>query len=204
MALDPKHPFLFMLGGAKIKTKMPLLKKFVEIADTVFVGGALANDLLKAKGVEVGESLVDTTVGGLKSLVAKENLLLPEDVLVQEGAGSKWRVLDNIEKKDVIVDVGHKTRAGFEDLVAKHKFIVLNGPMGFYEKGFDKGTKKLLKVLSDSKVQVIVGGGDTVTLLSKMHLMKKFFFVSTGGGAMLDFLADGKLPAIDELMKSKK
>ncbi len=204
MALEPKRPFLFILGGAKIKTKMPLLKKFVNIADTVFVGGAIANDLLKARGVEVGESLVDTAVRGLKPLAAKKNIILPGDVLVQEGSGSKWRILDKIEKKDVIVDVGHKTRAGFEDLIQKHKFVLLNGPMGFYEKGFDKGTKKLLKVLSDSKAEVIVGGGDTVTLLSKMHLMKKFFFVSTGGGAMLDFLADGKLPAIDALLRSKK
>lgn len=205
MALKPQKPFLFMLGGAKIHTKMPLLKKFIGLANTVFVGGALANDLLKAKGVEVGKSLVsDKRTVGLKQLAEHKKMILPEDVLVQEGVGSKWKRLEMLTKQDVIVDIGHKARAGFDELVNRHKFVVLNGPMGFYEKGYDKGTKKLLKVLSDSKAKVIVGGGDTVTLLSKMHLMKKFFFVSTGGGAMLDFLVDGKLPALDVLVKVAK
>ena len=213
MALDPKHPFLFILGGAKIVTKMPLLKKFIKIADTVFVGGAIANDLFKAKGIEVGKSLVSKSIRGLKQLAEEDRLVLPKDVLVECGKNGRVRSLEKIGENDVIVDVGEQTRKEYKMLLKGKKFVVLNGPVGWYEKGYDKGTKKLLKVLSDlsdlsagrqgSRAKVIVGGGDTVALVSKMRLEKKFHFVSTGGGAMLDFLADGKLPGIDALVKNK-
>ena len=211
MARKPEHPFLFILGGAKISTKIPLLLKFTKIADTVFVGGALANDLLREKGVEVGKSLVDPSAGNMKKLSSCQKLILPEDVLVVSGIRGAVRSLDKIGKKDIIVDVGSKTRKSFEKLVSKHKFVLMNGPLGNYEKGYDKGTKKLLKVLSDlpagrqgSKAKVIIGGGDTAALVSRMKLEKAFMFVSTGGGAMLDFLVDGKLCGIDALLKSKK
>ena len=208
MVRKPEHPFLFILGGAKISTKIPLLEKFTTIADTVFVGGALANDLFKQRGIEVGKSLVDMSAKGLKKLSSCQNLILPEDVLVVSGMRGVARTLDKIGKKDVIVDVGPKTRKSFEDLVSKHKFILMNGPLGNYEKGYDKGTKKLLKVLSDlsagkqgSKAKIIIGGGDTAALVTRMKLEKAFVFVSTGGGAMLDYLVDGKLPGIDALLK---
>lgn len=204
MALDPKRPFLFVLGGAKISTKMPLLKKFIKVADTVMVGGAIANDLLKEKGVEMGKSLVDDSAKGLKTLVADPKLVLPIDVLVGNNKAGEARKLEEMGVNDVIVDVGPKTRAMFADMVKKHKFVVVNGPLGWYEKGYDKGTKKLLKVLSDSKAKVIIGGGDTVALVEKMRLQDSFLFVSSGGGAMLDYLIDGKLPGIDALTKSKK
>jgi phosphoglycerate kinase len=204
MALAPNHPFLFMLGGAKIETKMPLLRKFTKVADTVFVGGALANDLFKAKGIEVGTSLADDSVKGLTGIASHKRVVLPHDVLVEGGKNGEVRALDAIGAHDIIVDVGSKTRREFSDLVAQHKFVVLNGPIGWYEKGYDKGTKKLLKVLADSPAKVIVGGGDTVALVAKMKLEDSFLFVSTGGGAMLDFLIDGKLPGIDALTKSRK
>ncbi len=204
MARKPEHPFLFILGGAKISTKIPLLEKFIKIADTVFVGGALANDLFCERGVEVGKSLIDPSAGNMKKLSSCQKLILPEDVLVESSIRGAVRNLKDITKQDVIVDVGSKTRKNFEKLVSKHKFILMNGPLGNYEKGYDKGTKKLLKVLSNSKAKVIVGGGDTAVLVSRMKLEKSFAFVSTGGGAMLDFLVDGKLSGIDALLKSKK
>jgi len=131
-------------------------------------------------------------------------VVLPIDVTVEDGVNGVSRKLDEIQKKDVIVDVGPKTRQSFYDLVKGKKFIVLNGPVGWYEKGYDKGTKKLLKILSDSKAKVIIGGGDTVALASKMHLGNTFHFTSTGGGAMLDYIIDGKLPGIEALKKNKK
>ena len=204
MAREPKHPFLFILGGAKISTKIPLLKKFTKIADTVFVGGALANNLFKQRGVEIGKSLVDMSAKGLKELSLCQNLILPEDVLVVSGMHGVAKSLDKIGKKDIIVDVGPKTRKSFEKLVSKHKFILVNGPLGNYEKGYDKGTKKLLKVLSESKAKIIIGGGDTAALVSRMKLEGSFEFVSTGGGAMLDYLVDGKLYGIDALLKKNK
>ena len=204
MARKPEHPFLFILGGAKISTKIPLLEKFAKIADTVFVGGALANDLFRERGIEVGESLVDMSAKGLKKLIRCQKLVFPEDVLVISGIRGAARSLERIGKQDVIVDVGPKTRKSFEKLVSKHKFILVNGPLGNYEKGYDKGTKKLLKVLSSSKAKIIIGGGDTAALVTRMKLEKAFMFVSTGGGAMLDYLVDGKLSGINALLESKE
>jgi phosphoglycerate kinase len=198
MALKPPRPFLFVLGGAKIATKMPLLKKFASIADTVFVGGAIANDLLKAQGVEVGKSLVDESAKGIRSILSHDNIMLPQDVLIQDGKSCSF---DALRKNDVIVDVGIHTRKSFEDLIQKHSFVIMNGPIGWYEKGFDVGTRTMLKALAKSKAQVIVGGGDTVSLIDKMRLHNSFLFVSTGGGAMLDYLSDGKLPGIEAIKK---
>jgi phosphoglycerate kinase len=205
MALHPKHPFLFILGGAKISTKMPLLKLFENTADSVLVGGALANDLLRAKGVEVGKSLIDLEAKNVKKIANHKKVLLPEDVMVKgDKPGGAARALSEIGTDDVIVDVGPKTRASFESLAAKFKFIVINGPLGNYEAGYDKGTKKLLKILSESKAQVIIGGGDTVAMVQKMHLEDSFSFVSTGGGAMLEYLMHGTLPGVEALQKSRK
>jgi len=204
MALKPEHPFLFILGGAKISTKIPLLDKFMKIADTVFVGGALANDLLRERGVEVGKSLVDPSAGNIKKISQNPKLILPEDVLVEGGVLGIAKDLKNIGKEDVIADVGPKTRKNFEKLVSEHKFILMNGPLGNCEKGYDKGTRKILKVLADSKTaQVIIGGGDTEETISEMKLEKAFKFISTGGGAMLDLLVDGKLFGIDALLENK-
>ena len=199
-----ERPFLFILGGAKISTKIPLLEKFTKIADTVFVGGALANDLLQERGFEIGKSLVDSSVKNIEKISKCEKLILPQDVLISGGVHGMSKVLSKIGKKDVIVDVGPKTRKSFIELVSKHNFILVNGPMGNYEEGFEKGTKKLLKVLSDSKAKVVIGGGDTTVLISRMKIEKSFEFVSTGGGAMLDFLVDEKLPGITTLLENKR
>ena len=199
-----ERPFLFILGGAKISTKIPLLEKFIKIADTVFIGGALANDLFQSKGIEVGKSLVDNSADIAKEFIKSEKLILPQDVLVVGGVHGVAKSLSKIEKKDVIVDVGPKTRKSFIELISKHKFILMNGPMGNYEEGFEKGTKKLLKVLSDSNAKVVIGGGDTTVLITRMKLESSFEFVSTGGGAMLDFLVDEKLPGITALLENKK
>lgn len=203
--LSPKHPFLFVIGGAKMKTKMPLMRKYAEVADTVLVGGALANDVYHARGIEVGKSLVDMEVKGLARIAKRENVLVPEDVIIvsEKKAGTSV-MLDQLTKESVIVDAGNKSRKSFIELVDRHKLVVFNGPLGNYEAGYDKATKKLLKIISDSDIKSIVGGGDTVALVSKMKLEDAFTFVSTGGGAMLDFIVDGKLPAITALQKCKK
>ena len=201
--LKPKRPFLFAIGGAKIKTKMPLLRMYAEVADTVFVGGALANDIFHSQGLEVGKSLIDMTAKGVKNLVKKENVLTPIDVTVLDGKKGKNLLLEEIGPNDTIVDVGKNTMKLFEELTERHKLIVFNGPLGLYEDGFAKGTKKFLKEIAESDALSIVGGGDTIALITKMKLENEFTFVSTGGGAMLDFIVDGELPGITALVKSK-
>ena len=181
---NPKRPFLFILGGAKFSTKMPLIKKYLKLADRVFVGGALANDFLKAKGYDVGKSLVDDTNYGIAEFLKNKKLVLPTDFVLKDKA---------------IVDIGRESTKNLATLIKKSKLILWNGPLGKYEDGGAKATEEILKKVAASKAESIIGGGDTVTLISKMKMEKKFSFVSTGGGATLDFLANGTLPGIKAL-----
>lgn len=181
---NPKHPFLFILGGAKFSTKMPLIKKYLKLADFVFIGGALANYFLKAKGYNIGKSLVDDINYGIASILKNKKLILPTDFII---------------KNKAIVDIGEKSIANLEVIIKKSQLILFNGPLGKYEDGGAVGTKKILKFISSVKAESIIGGGDTVALVSEMKLQNKFSFVSTGGGATLDFLANGTLPGIKAL-----
>lgn len=206
LALNPKHPFLFILGGAKFNTKMPLLKKFMKIADSVLVGGILANDFFHDMGLEVGKSVLDEHNFKLTPLLKTGKIILPEDVVVKEGDNgkAKTRKIDKVSPSDSIVDVGPATIRNLKPLLKKTKLVVWNGPLGFYEGGFDKGTIALLKAIVESKATSIIGGGDTAVVVDKLGIGKELTFVSTGGGATLDYLADGKLVGIDAVMKCKK
>jgi phosphoglycerate kinase len=195
----PKHPFLFILGGAKFSTKMPLIKKYLKLADYVFIGGALANDFLKASGYEVGKSLVDTTDYDISSILKNRKLILPIDVVVKSGNKLINKKVNEVQKNEIILDVGIDTIKKVEILVKKSKLILWNGPLGKYEDGGAVATKKILKFVGSGKAESIIGGGDTVALISKIKIEKKFSFVSTGGGATLDFLANGTLPGIKAL-----
>jgi len=187
----PKHPFLFILGGAKFSTKIPLIQKYLKSADFVFIGGALANDFLKAKGYEVGKSLVEEKKHNLKNLLKNRKLFLPEDVVI---------------KNEVILDIGNKTVKNLEKLIQKSKFILWNGPLGKYEDGGGKATKKTMDFLLKQKSkEIIIGGGDLVSFVPRSKLETRTYklepnlFVSTGGGATLEYLAKGTLPGIKAL-----
>jgi len=182
----PKRPFLFILGGAKFRTKLPLLEKFVHIADEIFVGGALANNFLKIQGVDVGDSLVDDGEFGLSKLLETKKILLPEDTIV-------------VNNK--IIDAGPITIEKLKSKITAAKLILWNGPLGFYELGYKVATLQLAKMISEFEHKSIVGGGDTLTAIQELNVWDKYSFVSTGGGAMLDFLATGTLPGIEALSK---
>ncbi|OGZ06632.1 MAG: phosphoglycerate kinase [Candidatus Lloydbacteria bacterium RIFCSPHIGHO2_02_FULL_54_17] len=201
VALAPKHPFLFIVGGAKISTKMPLLKKFLETADYVFVGGALANNFFKVAGHEIGKSVYDETeLKGLKELLDHERLIIPSDVIVKNEGGSEPRRLDSVTKSDMIVDIGPESVRNMEAVIGSAALIVWNGPLGYYEAGFTNGTREFFLLITNAQATSIVGGGDTVALINEMHLLDRFSFVSTGGGAMLDFLQNETLPGIEALL----
>lgn len=210
----PEHPFLFILGGAKFETKLPLLEKFADIADTVFVGGALANDLYKEKGYEVGKSLVSPEHLDLKPLLNSPKLVLPIDVVNEK---NETRAADGLKSDEKIVDAGPKTLESLKAKIASAKLILWNGPLGLYEGGYKGPTLELAKMIADrtvatvpggekesgdARVQSIVGGGDTLAAISELGIEDEFTFVSTGGGAMLEFLAKGTLPGIEALEKS--
>jgi 3-phosphoglycerate kinase len=194
---NPEKPFLFILGGAKFVTKVPLLDKFVSLADSIFIGGALANNFLKKIGFEIGKSSFDGSVD-VSVFFDKPNIKIPFDVMVSSGQNL---APNSLSKEDSIVDIGDETLEDLKDNIKSAKTILWNGPLGFYEKGFDKSSKEILKAISESSAFSVIGGGDTVKLLQEMGIYEKISFVSTGGGAMLDFLANGSLPGIDALMQ---
>jgi len=195
----PTHPFFFILGGAKFSTKMPLIQKYLKLADRVFIGGALANDFLKAKGYEVGKSLVDNTDYDIKKILKNKKLILPVDVIVKSKNKLINKKVSEIKKDENILDIGKQSIKNLAPLIKKSKLILWNGPLGKYEAGGAGATKKILKLVAQSKAESIIGGGDTVSLVSEMQMEKKFSFVSTGGGATLEFLANGTLPGIKAL-----
>ncbi|OGI64356.1 phosphoglycerate kinase [Candidatus Nomurabacteria bacterium RIFCSPLOWO2_01_FULL_41_21] len=194
-----KHPFLFILGGAKFSTKMPLIQKYLKIADFIFIGGALANDFLKAGGYEVGKSLTDGKDYGIKKIVNNKKIILPVDVVVKKGKKFLNKKVDEVKGDEIILDVGKNSVKILNEYVKKSKLILWNGPLGKYEASGSKATKEVLKAVAKSKAVSIIGGGDTVSLISLLKMEKKFTFVSTGGGATLDFLAKGTLPALKAL-----
>lgn len=192
----PSHPFLFILGGAKFETKIPLVKKFLRQADNIFIGGAIANDFFKVKGYETGTSLVGPNNFQIPLILKAKNLILPIDVEVNKGSKNRFTNPNDITSEENIVDIGPKSIEVLKDFINKAEFILWNGPLGKYEFGFGGATEEVLKIISKSKAKSIIGGGDTVALISKLKIEDKIGFVSTGGGATLDFLSKGTLPGI--------
>ncbi len=183
----PKDGKIIIIGGSKASTKVPVIKNFLNKADKVLVGGVVANDILKEKGIHMGESIVDDNSAELLLGLSLDdpNLIIPEDYNVFE---------------DKILDIGEKTIENYCDIISKAKIIIWSGPMGMFEKsGFDKGTNSIAQAIAGSKAFKVLGGGDTITAVDKINLLNKFDFVSTGGGAMLEFLAGNQLSGLKAL-----
>lgn len=204
----PRRPLVAVFGGAKVETKLPLLKRFVRRADKVVVGGAIANVLLKVLGREVGESPVSGAARKEVMKIARaKNLILPVDVVVASSARSRRGRLVAVEavgKGEVILDIGPRTAALINREVDRARTVVWNGPLGLVEvKAFSAGTLAVAKALARRQESVLLGGGDSVAFLHKAGLLERFKHVSTGGGAMLAYLAGEKLPALEALKRSK-
>jgi len=198
--LNPESPSLFILGGAKFATKEPLLEAALPRYDYIFVGGALANDFLKAEGFVVGTSLVSE--GGLdkvQELLATGKILLPADVVVETPAGVHTKRADQVGPEDKIVDVGPESVTELGVKIAHAKTIVWNGPLGLFEGGYANSTKSVAQLVADAPAHSLIGGGDTVAAIRELGLEDQFTFLSTGGGAMLDYLVDGNLPGVEVL-----
>ncbi len=199
MAFDPVKPFLFILGGAKFETKMPLIDKFLKPADMVYVAGALANNFFKELKFEIGKSVVSDGEFNLTPLLRSGKVFIPIDVVVAAGKNKSQKPAHEVSPKDAIWDIGHESLVELQALIKQAGFVLWNGPLGNYEEGYVEGTKKLAEIIAASNAKSIVGGGDTVAAIQSLGLMDKFTFVSTGGGAMLDFLVHETLPGIDAL-----
>ncbi len=202
-AFHPDHPFLFILAGAKFETKLPLIEKFMGIADKVYVGGALANNFFKEQGKETGKSAISKENFNLKRFFDNQKLLLPIDVVVVNGMTTVKKI-DEISKDDIIYDAGPQTVKMLKNELDRSRYILWNGPLGAYEKGFKGPTLELAGYIAEATARgakSILGGGDTLASIAELDLENKFTFVSTAGGAMLDFLGYGTLPGIKALEK---
>jgi len=203
-ARSPEHSALAIIGGAKFETKEPVIKTLLDLYDNVAVGGALANDFLSAEGYAMGKSKVsDSNLESIQTLIKNNKLVLPSDVIVakenEDATKKEVRELDAVGVDEGVYDVGPKTRLTLASLARDAKTILWNGPLGYYEKGFTDGDTEIAYAISESNAHSIVGGGDTIAAIEKLGLSEKFSFVSTGGGAMLDFLAEGTLVGIKAL-----
>ncbi|MEA3399141.1 MAG: phosphoglycerate kinase [Patescibacteria group bacterium] len=194
LSFKTKHPFLFILGGAKFSTKIPLINRFVDDADDIFIGGALMNDFFKAKGLEIGKSLVEDI--DLNNLLNNEKIIIPSDVKVSTG---ELKNIEEVNPEDFIVDVGENSTEVLLNKIKKARLILFNGPLGKYEDGFSQATEETLKAISRCKAKTIIGGGDISSIIYNKGLEKDFDFVSTGGGSTLEFLSKGTLVGIKAL-----
>jgi 3-phosphoglycerate kinase len=208
-----KKPLTVIVGGAKIDTKIGVIKQFIGLADYILVGGALANTFLLAEGFNTGKSLVEKDkidVAQEILLLAekkKTKILIPGDVIVADKIEEKAATIDipveDVIGKMMILDIGRLTAREYSSVVHKSKTVILNGPMGLYEmEPFASGTKYLFKEIAKSKATTVIGGGDTIDAINKFKISpKKFNHVSTGGGAMIEFLEGRTLPGIVPLVK---
>lgn len=197
--MTPQRPSLFMLGGAKFETKMPLIEKYLDVYDHVFVGGALANDVFKAKGFEVGQSLVsDVSVAGA-AFLASPKLIVPVDVVVEGPRGVRTCLPTEVLPDEKIFDCGQATTDLLASYIEKSATVLWNGPFGNYEAGFEESTEETMRNLARSNAFSVVGGGDTVAAIEKLGLNENIGFVSIGGGAMLTYLEEGRTSVLDLL-----
>lgn len=198
-AMQPAHPSLFLLGGAKFDTKLPLIEKYLDLYNNVFVAGALINDILKAKGYEVGASLVSDVQLADTAFLENDKLLLPVDLVVSGPNGDRVCDIAEVTVEEKILDVGPATVAMLSSYIDKAATILWNGPFGYYEGGYTSGTEDTACLVAEAEANTILGGGDTVAAVEKLGLNDQFSHVSIGGGAMLQFLEKGTLPVIEAL-----
>ena len=183
----PRRPLVMVFGGGKAHDKLKVVRYFKNRADSFIFGGTPANTILKIRGLHVGDSVYDRNPGmTIHEIIKHKNILLPIDYVV---------------KKKIIMDVGQKTVKYFSKAIRGARTVIWNGPLGMIENAqFRKGTLGLAKAIAaNRKAFTLAGGGETVMFLKKYHLDKKFSFISTGGGAMLEYLAGEKLSGIEAL-----
>lgn len=212
---NPKRPLLAIVGGAKVSTKVGLLENLLKRVDQLIVGGGIANTFLKAQGYEVGRSLVDTkwidqAANFWQSLAAEQvTMPMPCDVVVgdrlAEHAISTVKRVEAVSKEDSIFDVGPKTAEQYGDLIAAAGTIIWNGPVGAFEfPPFSTGTAALAQAIAQSRAYSVAGGGDTIAALDQFGVKDKISYVSTAGGAFLEWLEGQSLPALEVLARRNK
>jgi phosphoglycerate kinase len=207
---DPEHPFVSLFGGAKVSDKVSLLKNIMNKVDSVLIGGGMAATFLKAEGYQVGTSAVETESIEVADELIKQTeksgvrLVLPVDVVVADGLNEKAEAatvaVDAVPPQKMIADIGPETVEKFRGALLGSRTVFWNGPVGVEEiPQFAAGTKALARLLPELKARTIVGGGSTAEVIDALGLTDKVTFVSTGGGASLEFLGGKELPGVTVL-----
>lgn len=213
--LKPEQPMLAIVGGAKVSTKLTVLESMLDKVDQLIVGGGIANTFIAAQGHNVGLSLYEPDlIDNAKALMAKaasnnKQIPVPIDVICGKAfsadAKATIKSVSDIEDDDLVLDVGPQTAALYADIVRQSKTIVWNGPLGVFEfEQFSEGTQTLAKAIAGSEGFSIAGGGDTLAAVDKYAIADDVSYISTGGGAFLEFLEGKELPAVAILQERAK
>ena len=203
----PERPMLAIVGGAKVSSKLEVLKSLATKVDHLIVGGGIANTFLAASGINVGKSLCETDLIPLaKELMAQTSIPLPIDVVVAKEfsaeAAATTKLVAEISDDDMILDIGPQTAAMFADTIAAMKTIIWNGPVGVFEiPQFAHGTEAIAKAVAANAGFSIAGGGETIAAIDTFGVTKSISYISTGGGAFLEYVQGEVLPAVDILLQ---
>ena len=201
---ENSKPMTIIISGAKVSTKLIVIKKLLDKCDYMILGGGILNTFLKAKGYEIGQSLfeeglVDEATNILKTNNASK-IIFPTDLTCEVDSQTKNIELTSLCEKDIIYDIGKNSIDCIKDVIKKSSSIFWNGPLGYVEKKpYDTGTIELAKVIADHKCFSIVGGGDTLPIIENLNLQDQYSCLSTGGGSLLTYLEGGSLPIITQL-----
>jgi phosphoglycerate kinase len=199
----PKRPLVAIVGGSKVSTKLSVLAELVKKVDRLIVGGGIANTFLLAAGKPIGKSLAEPDlVAEARQILSTGKVLLPQDVVVAKSTdgGGAVKDVNSVAPDEMILDIGPKTAKAYADELAKAGTIVWNGPVGVFEKPqFAKGTESLARAVADAEGFSIAGGGDTVAAINQFGIAGGIDYISTAGGAFLEFLEGKTLPAVAAL-----
>ena len=202
---SPAKPMAAIVAGSKVSTKLDVLNSLSQVCDQLIVGGGIANTFLAAAGHNVGKSLYEADlVDTAKAIAAKVSVPLPVDVVVAkafaEDAEATVKSIAEVADDDMILDIGPQTAANFAELLKSSKTILWNGPVGVFEfDQFGNGTKVLAEAIAESPAFSIAGGGDTLAAIDRYGVGDKISYISTGGGAFLEFVEGKVLPAVEVL-----
>ncbi len=202
---SPAKPMAAIVAGSKVSTKLDVLNSLSQVCDQLIVGGGIANTFLAAAGFPVGKSLYEADlVDTAKAIAAKVSVPLPVDVVVAkafaEDAEATVKAVGEVAEDDMILDIGPQTAANFAELLKSSKTILWNGPVGVFEfDQFGNGTKVLAEAIAESPAFSIAGGGDTLAAIDKYGVGERISYISTGGGAFLEFVEGKILPAVEVL-----
>lgn len=199
---NPERPFLVIMGGAKVDDKLKLIKELLKVCDKLIVGGGIANTFMYAKDYNIGNSLVNLeNIEDIKELLStyKDKIITPIDFYVSNNNKKEYRKLEEVQKDDIIYDIGEESLNEYKTIITNSKTVFINGTVGLYEnEDYAFGTKSLLNLLKESDVKTFVGGGDAVSATNKLGFEDAFYYKSTGGGATLEYIIDKSLKALED------